>query len=238
MKVALAVDVDPDYIDDEGKWSTGQRALSFSGSRDGLRWLIEFLKEQQVRATLFFEARTARILSGEIDLRSVANTHEIGCHGYEHEDLTKLRANAKSQIIVRTRRINAQLFGVEPVGWSPPYWRSDDETRRILASQGFLYEANAYGKRSIERVNGLVVFRMPKQYALWRVMEGKRRVSEQVEIIEDGAIVATHSWHTEYGQHGLIPESEKIKRRHDLRSFVEAMRELKTQFVTVREMLP
>ena len=47
MNIALAVDVDPDYIDDEGK-SKGQDQLSFACSRDGMQWVDHSQEECQI----------------------------------------------------------------------------------------------------------------------------------------------------------------------------------------------
>ncbi|MFH0835393.1 MAG: polysaccharide deacetylase family protein [Candidatus Micrarchaeota archaeon] len=235
MRIAFAVDVDPDYtIEDGGRRRTkGKNRLSFVHTKKGLKWLLRFLDEEKIRATLFFEARTAKKLSGDFDFRAIAKKHEIGCHGYEHEDLTKLGDADKRKVVKKAKETIASLFGITPAGWSSPYWKSDAATRRVLRDCGFRYEANVCGETE-ETAEGFVLLKTPKKCALWALMEGKRGAKEHAALLKGDAVIATHSWHTDYGEAGRA--KNPAERRMRLREVVRLLKSGGARFVTVAEL--
>ncbi|VVB68185.1 Polysaccharide deacetylase [Candidatus Norongarragalina meridionalis] len=235
VRIAFAVDVDPDYTVEEGgrRKTKGKTRLSFVHTKKGLAWLLEFLREERVPATFFFEARTAKKLSRDFNLRAIAKKYEIGCHGYEHEDLTALSEKEKRKVVMKARKTVASLFGTTPAGWSSPYWKSDSSTRRILRDCGFKYEANVCGETE-ETAEGFVLLRTPKKCALWALMEGKRGAKEHAALLKGDAVIATHSWHTDYGESGKAKDS--AERRMRLREIVRLLKSGGARFVTVGEL--
>jgi len=235
MRIAFAVDVDPDYtVEDGGRRRTkGKKRLSFVHTKNGLKWLLRFLDAKRIPATLFFEARTAKKLAPFFDFRALAKKHEIGCHGYEHEDLTKLGDAEKRKAVTKARETITSVFGIAPVGWSSPYWKSDSSTRRVLRDCGFRYEANVCGETE-EPAEGFVLLKTPKKCALWALMEGKRGAKEHASLLKGDAVIATHSWHTDYGETGKAKNPDE--RRMRLREVVRLLKSGGARFVTVGEL--
>ena len=234
MRVALAVDVDPDYTVEGGgcRKTKGKKRLSFVHTRNGLKWLLRFLDDERIPATFFFEARTAKKLSSDFDFRAIARKHEIGCHGYEHEDLTRLGDADKRKVVKKARETIASLFGIAPVGWSSPYWKSDAAVRRILRDEGFAYEANVCDGGG--DADGFVLLRTPKKCALWALMEGKRGAAEHAALLKADAVIATHSWHTDYGEAGKAKDAGE--RRERLRELVRLLKAGGARFTTAGEL--
>ncbi len=183
-KIVFTVDVDRDvawhkvgccesvskHSMKEGK---GKGEACFDASYEGLKRLLEILKDERVPATFFFEGATAR----EIDKREkrgngkrkgrnkaknaglaslIPMTSEVAAHGYHHEDFTGSLTGViipraqKKAILKKTRVELEKIFPQRRVeGFRAPYLNYDEELLELLAETGYTYDSSAYSKAPV-----------------------------------------------------------------------------------------
>lgn len=191
----------------------GSEKAVFEASCEGLVELVNMLNELKMRATFFFEARTALELSESLDLRALVKNHEVACHGFDHEDFTgeltgvRLSRESKKAILLDAKSMLERIFGTRVSGFRAPYLHADDELLELLKETGFAYDSSLVSDGVVKKIRGLYEIPFlkggdgkPSLY-LWKLMEGKEEagaVAERVKraLSEKGfALLATHSWH-------------------------------------------
>ncbi|MEE9584421.1 MAG: polysaccharide deacetylase family protein, partial [Candidatus Brocadiales bacterium] len=244
--VALSLDVDPDSnravrgridsLSPPPEKGLARIDLAHKGLMETLR-LLKYLK---IPATLFFEARTAQMLTErEPNLSALTSAHEIGCHSHRHEDFLGTttgipipRAQAKD-IIRGSMDILDGIFSRRITGFRAPYLRINQDLLSLLGEMGFTYDSSVIS-------DCIRPFYM-KQASLWElavaslradsgrrvtsylhpVFEGKRDVKEYVwavgsiaHRIKDGLfIIAFHPWELFVTPSGKTLSGEDSRRR-------------------------
>lgn len=152
--VTFTLDVDPDantavkgrrdalsHPLDKGK-------VEVEATAKGLTEVCGVLRELNLPATLFFEARSAQLLSQGLDLITLTQGHEIACHSLRHEDflgvvsgmpLGKMQAQ---DIIAESRTILRDIFQKEIIGFRAPYLRMNHTILSVLAELDFKYDSS------------------------------------------------------------------------------------------------
>ena len=200
----------------------------FDSSLQGLRILSELFDECGLKATFFAEGRTLEnIGSGEY-----LEGHEVGVHGYDHEDLTLLRADEKATVIQRSIDVVKDITGKYPKCFRAPYMRTDEETMKILSKAGIRYDSSQYaelGRRMFPTMNGNICeIPVPEGKDrdgnkivsfLWPMHEGKRGPEDYIEMasfVEEGIFnIATHTWHIVESRSDGVMSGERAKRNID-----------------------
>ncbi|PWJ48666.1 Polysaccharide deacetylase [Quadrisphaera granulorum] len=107
----------------------------------GLPRLLDMLERHRVRSTFFVPGWTAERYPGAVrDV--VAAGHEIGHHGYLHEQPSALTAAEEATALDRGLEALEAVAGVRPVGYRAPMWDASWRTARLLAERGFLYDSS------------------------------------------------------------------------------------------------
>src|SRR5579862_5958655 len=136
-------------VDAESVWlQAGERGMAASpsvasqgafGPRVGLQRLLDVLAARGVLATFFVPGWVAEHWPRQIEGIQAAG-HEIGLHGYLHEDpSTFVSIDEEEMILVRGREAVARLTGIEPLGYRPPGYVYTQNTVALLARHGFSY---------------------------------------------------------------------------------------------------
>jgi peptidoglycan/xylan/chitin deacetylase (PgdA/CDA1 family) len=68
--------------------------------------------------------------------------HEIGHHGYIHENYNQLPAGEQEMWLVRAIETHERMTGQKPRGFRAPIYNFAKETARLLVKHGFLYDAS------------------------------------------------------------------------------------------------
>jgi peptidoglycan/xylan/chitin deacetylase (PgdA/CDA1 family) len=106
----------------------------------GVRRLLGILERHRVRATFFVPGYTAHRYPGVVrDV--VAAGHEIGHHGYLHEQPSGLTLDQEREALDRGLAALEEVAGVRPVGYRAPMWDLSWHTPGLLAERGFLYDS-------------------------------------------------------------------------------------------------
>lgn len=101
------------------------------------RMIVELLDEYNITSTFFVTGRTAEKFPWLI--KELARRHEIACHGYKHEVMTKLSYENQARVIQKTCAIIKNVTGRAPVGWRSPFFKSNYDTYVALVRNGFKY---------------------------------------------------------------------------------------------------
>ncbi|OPY33071.1 MAG: Polysaccharide deacetylase [Methanomassiliicoccales archaeon PtaU1.Bin124] len=267
---AFTVDVDRDVnqpcagkacaMSKEGE---GQGAPRFTSSAEGLKEIVDVLNDLDVRATFFFEGRTALEISKRVDLPSLMRGHEVACHGFDHEDMTGEKTGVRPKdedlddILARSGSTVRELFGIDRPGFRAPYQATDQRLQDALLAKDFRYESSMTeplldGKvRPFMHSNGLVQVpiasgtdRKGRKIVayLWPMHEGKRVPQDYLDLLsqfEDGLFVmATHTWHmVENFCEGMMAEEERLRQSDGVREIIERAMDEGIEFIRIDDYL-
>ena len=142
-RLTVALTVDHDAISDSIR--RGDPVVKFShaefGPRVGGPRLLELFARESIPTTWFVPGHTLEtwpVQAGEI----VAGGHELGGHGWFHEDFGELGRDEAREVLERSRDALAAVAGVAPQGFRAPYWALGDGTLELVEAAGFRYDSS------------------------------------------------------------------------------------------------
>jgi peptidoglycan/xylan/chitin deacetylase (PgdA/CDA1 family) len=140
--VALSFDCDHEcYELGSGRNAIGRLAWGEFGRRVGVPRILGVLKNHGVPATFFLPAVCALIDPTEsVRIRDAG--HEIGVHGWIHENNSTLDASTERDLILRAREVLASQTGETPVGFRSANWDLSHSTIDIITDLGFAYDSS------------------------------------------------------------------------------------------------
>jgi peptidoglycan/xylan/chitin deacetylase (PgdA/CDA1 family) len=111
----------------------------------GARRILRLLEREGIRATFFVTGHTAETYPDAVrDI--VAAGHEIGHHGYLHENPAALETRGREEeVLLRGLAALDRVAGVRPVGYRSPSWDNSPHTVELLLAHGFHYESSLMG---------------------------------------------------------------------------------------------
>lgn len=75
------------------------------------------------------------------EMREVAAAgHEIGAHGYSHENPVAMNPRQEEDVLVRSVELVQKLAGKPPRGFVAPWWEMSAVTAELLLKYGFRYD--------------------------------------------------------------------------------------------------
>lgn len=113
------------------------------GAVVGVPRILNLLDKFGFKATFFIPGHTADTYP-EVCKEIIARGHEVGHHGYVHEDPTDLSYEEEEAIMVKGLEALKRL-GVEPVGYRSPGFDFSPNTIAILEKYGFKYDSSLMG---------------------------------------------------------------------------------------------
>ncbi len=222
MYVAVSLDMDPDANSAvEGRHDALSSPIEYGEIRvdackKGLQRIFELLDIYDIDATLFYEARTVRMLiESGMDLPKLSERHEIACHSLKHEDflgkVSGIPMNEKSieESIDKAKEILVKVFKREIKGFRAPYTRINRTVVKVLERLGFQYDSSetatlgtgwagkpypleAFDSSLLELA--LPSFRDAKgkkmSSYLWAIFEGRRVLGEYIDAVLQARDVA------------------------------------------------
>ena len=103
--------------------------------------ILGLLDEAGLRATFFVEGWGAQRYPALVAAIAAAG-HEIGAHGWLHEEWGQLGADDERELIRRTTGTIGDILGAPPQGWRSPGGRTTPRTLRLLADAGYRYDSS------------------------------------------------------------------------------------------------
>jgi peptidoglycan/xylan/chitin deacetylase (PgdA/CDA1 family) len=122
---------------ERGTWPAAC-ALGHHGSViEVLPWLLDELESRGLSATFFVEAINCELYPKELR-EIVARGHELGAHGWRHEDWAGLDPGRERELLEQTVRAFAEL-GLPVSGFRPPGGTLRPGSRELLRDHGFTW---------------------------------------------------------------------------------------------------
>jgi len=110
----------------------------------GAQRLLDLLGEYHIKATWFVPGHTIEAFPVECQ-RMAEEGHEVGHHGYCHENLKRLESEKERAILERGIALIKDLTGRAPQGYRAPAGSFSHNTLRLLLEHGFLYDSSLLG---------------------------------------------------------------------------------------------
>ena len=203
-RLSVALTFDHDAISSEVSRGEGPVEISRGefGPRVGVPRILALLDRMAIPATFFIPGHTVVTFPGSVSA-IVAAGHELGCHGWAHEDLAALEPDAERDVMERSfEAIGRAARGVVPKGFRAPYWSLSPRTLELATELGFRYDSSL----------------MADDVRLSWVRIGDRHDARKSALGEPGPLVEVPiSWslddwpHFEPGRRGLGPMSAASK---------------------------
>lgn len=112
------------------------------GPRVGVPRLLRVLERRGIKATFFIPGFTADCYPDMV--RQVLDAgHEVGHHGYLHEQTRGLTVSQEAAYIDRGLEALDRV-GVKPVGFRAPWWEMNWHTPDLLIERGFDYDSSLF----------------------------------------------------------------------------------------------
>ncbi len=127
------------------------------GIRVGIPRLLDLLEREAIPATWFMPGHTVETWPATVR-GIVERGHELGCHGWYHEDFSALGEKAQNAILGRAIAAITEASGDPPRGHRAPFWALGSGTLELVEAAGFTYDSSL----------------MADDYHLYRVRHGDR----------------------------------------------------------------
>ena len=106
--------------------------------------LLDLLSERNVPSTWFIPGHTVETYP-EVCREIVAAGHEVGLHGYAHENVGTLNERQEREMFRTIHGLIGDLAGVPPRGNRAPAWDLTPHTVDIMLELGLLYDSSMMG---------------------------------------------------------------------------------------------
>lgn len=103
--------------------------------------ILRILEREGIPATFFVTGHTAETYPAQTRAIAAAG-HEIGHHGYLHENPIDLTPDEEERVMIRGLDALDSVAGVRPVGYRSPAWDNSSTTIDLLLRYGFRYESS------------------------------------------------------------------------------------------------
>lgn len=123
--------------------------VSIENKKEALRRTRWLLSDQQIQSTLFFHARIADQLKGEIE-EFAQDNHEIGCHGLTHgneEDYNRMSEDMQRKYLYEATDILRKSSGGAISSFRGPRVKTSHMTQRILVELGYTADCSVASQR-------------------------------------------------------------------------------------------
>ena len=111
------------------------------GGRVGIYRILDVLARYEIPGTFFIPGYTADSFPDAVR-EIAAQGHEIGHHGYLHEQMKGIDAATEARYLDRGLEALDRVAGLRPVGYRAPWWETNWHTPRLLSERGFLYDSS------------------------------------------------------------------------------------------------
>jgi peptidoglycan/xylan/chitin deacetylase (PgdA/CDA1 family) len=108
----------------------------------GVNRVLKVLADRNISATFYVPGHTIETYPRSIEA-ILAGGHEIGHHGYLHENPGALESqDEERQILERALKSFDDVVGIRPTGYRSPSWDNSPFTTDLLLEYGFRYESS------------------------------------------------------------------------------------------------
>ncbi|WP_369128517.1 polysaccharide deacetylase family protein [Klebsiella variicola] len=101
--------------------------------------LLKLFAEQQLRTTWFIPGHSIETFPEQMKAVVEAG-HEVGIHGYSHENPIAMTPAQEEAVLDRSIELATQLAGKRPTGYVAPWWEFSNVTNELLLKKGIKYD--------------------------------------------------------------------------------------------------
>ena len=101
--------------------------------------LLKFFDRLGIKTTWFIPGHSIETFPEET-AAIVAAGHEIGMHGYSHENPIAMTPEQEEAVLVKCIDLITQLSGRRPTGYVAPWWEFSHVTNELLLKHGIKYD--------------------------------------------------------------------------------------------------
>ena len=105
----------------------------------GVPRLLNLFKKYDIQMTWFIPGHSAETFPHMVE-RIVEAGHEIGGHGYSHENGIEMTEQQERDVIFHSTEILEKLTGTRPRGYIAPWWEMSNHTASLLLEAGYEYD--------------------------------------------------------------------------------------------------
>ncbi|ASR35541.1 polysaccharide deacetylase [Prauserella marina] len=105
----------------------------------GVPRMLELFRRKELRTTWFWPGHSIESFPDEFDA-CVAAGHEIGVHGYSHENPIAMNREQESAILDHCIDLVSTRTGKRPTGYVAPWWEFSPVTNELLLERGIKYD--------------------------------------------------------------------------------------------------
>lgn len=109
-----------------------------------VRRILPLLQERKIKGTFFIPGHTVLAFPKTVEDIAAAG-HEIGHHGWVHENPVSTTADEERWIMDKGLEAIDKVVGQRPVGYRSPAWDNSPRTVQLLLEYGFKYESSLMG---------------------------------------------------------------------------------------------
>jgi peptidoglycan/xylan/chitin deacetylase (PgdA/CDA1 family) len=101
--------------------------------------LLNLFKKYKLRTSFFIPGHSIESFPDQVKL-IVDHGHEIGAHGYLHENPIAMTPTQEEAVLVRSIELIERYSGKKPRGYVAPWWEMSNATAALLLKYGFKYD--------------------------------------------------------------------------------------------------
>jgi peptidoglycan/xylan/chitin deacetylase (PgdA/CDA1 family) len=144
IDVAIGVDVDcvAGWLGSYGgEDSPADLSRGLSAGNEGIPRMLQLFEDEGIDTSWFVPGHSIETFPEEVGAVADAG-HEIGIHGYSHENPTDLSCEQEDTIIAKSIDLVSDLTGEKPVGHRASWWEFSENTPELVSEYDFLYDSS------------------------------------------------------------------------------------------------
>ncbi|EAI5490411.1 polysaccharide deacetylase [Campylobacter coli] len=105
----------------------------------GIPRLLKLFKKYNIPATWFAPGHSIETFPEQMKMIVEAG-HEIGAHGYSHENPIAMSAKQEEDVLLKSIELIEKISGKKPSGYVAPWWEFSNITNELLLKHGIKYD--------------------------------------------------------------------------------------------------
>ncbi len=122
-----------------GENSPGDISRGLFAGEVGVPRVLELFRRAGIRQTFFWPGHSVETFPEQFDA-CVAAGHEIGVHGYSHENPIAMSRQQESDVLDHCISLIEERSATRPTGYVAPWWEFSEITNELLLDRGLTYD--------------------------------------------------------------------------------------------------
>jgi len=122
-----------------GKDSPDDISRGLFAGEVGTPRLLELFRRYDLRTTWFVPGHSIETFPEQVDA-IVAAGHEVGVHGYSHENPIAMSREQETEVLDKCIALVEEVTGRRPTGYVAPWWEFSRVTNELLLERGIKYD--------------------------------------------------------------------------------------------------